>query len=111
PGDAWPAPGKPAYDLVVLAGALERERDLAAALDRCRDALRPGGRLVVAAATMALSDDCRRGFTEASLRRLLFDRFPTGVVTVAADGNLMTCLCAIAAAPVDALTGAELEAV
>jgi len=111
PGDAWPAPGKPAYDLVVLAGALERERHPEAALDRCRDALKPGGRLVVAAATMALSDDCRRGFTEASLRRLLCDRFPPGEVRVAADGNLMTCLCAIAGAPLDALTAAELEAV
>jgi peptidoglycan/xylan/chitin deacetylase (PgdA/CDA1 family)/GT2 family glycosyltransferase len=111
PGDPWPAPGKPAYDLVVLAGALERERDPAAALERCRAALRPGGTLVVAASTMARGDGRRRGFTEASLRGLLCERFPPGTVRVAADGNLMTTLCAIADAPLDVLSPAELETV
>jgi peptidoglycan/xylan/chitin deacetylase (PgdA/CDA1 family) len=111
PGDPWPAPGKPAYDLVVVAGAIEREPDPEAALDRCRAALRPGGSLVVAAGTMALDGDRRRGFTEASLRRLLCDRFPPGEVRVTADGNLMTCLCALAGAPLEALAPGELEAV
>jgi peptidoglycan/xylan/chitin deacetylase (PgdA/CDA1 family) len=109
--DAWPATAKPAYDLVVLAGALERERDPQAALDRARAVLRPGGRLVVAAATMARGDGRRRGFTEASLRALLCDRFPPGDVRVAAGGNLMTCLCTIAGAPLEALSPAELDAV
>jgi peptidoglycan/xylan/chitin deacetylase (PgdA/CDA1 family) len=111
PGDPWPAADKPAYDLVVLAGALERERDAGATLDRARAALRPGGQLVVAASTMARGDGRRRGFTEESLRALLCDRFPPGEVRVAADGNLMTCLCAIADAPLDALGPRELDAV
>jgi len=111
PGDAWPAPGKPAYDLVVVAGALERERDPHAALERCRAALRPGGQLVVAAAAAALSPGVRRGFTEASLRALLCAAFPPAEVLVASDGNLMTCLCAAAGAPLSALSPAELEAV
>jgi peptidoglycan/xylan/chitin deacetylase (PgdA/CDA1 family) len=111
PDDPWPAPGEPAYELVVLAGALERERDPAAALERCRAALRPGGTLVVAAGTLARGNGQRRVFTEASLRRLLCERFPPGSVRVASDGNLMTTLCAIADAPLDALSPAELEAV
>jgi peptidoglycan/xylan/chitin deacetylase (PgdA/CDA1 family) len=111
PGDPWPETDKPAYDLVVLAGALEQEQDPRAALDRARAALRPGGQLVVAAGTMARGDGRRRGFTEASLRALLCERFPPGEVRVAADGNLMTCLCAIADAPLDALGPRELDAV
>lgn len=111
PGDPWPAPGAPAYELVVLAGALESERDPAAALERCRAALRPGGALVVAAGTLARGTGQRRAFTEASLRRLLCERFPPGSVRVAADGNLMTTLCAIADAPLEVLAPAELEAV
>jgi peptidoglycan/xylan/chitin deacetylase (PgdA/CDA1 family)/glycosyltransferase involved in cell wall biosynthesis len=111
PGDPWPAPAKPAYDLVAIAGALERERDPRAALERCRAALRPGGRLAVAAATTALAPGVRRGFTEASLRALLCASFPPAEVRVASDGNLMTCLCAVAGAPLSALSPAELEAV
>jgi glycosyltransferase involved in cell wall biosynthesis/peptidoglycan/xylan/chitin deacetylase (PgdA/CDA1 family) len=111
PSDAWPAEQKPAYELVVLAGALEREPDPAAALDRARALLRPGGRLVVAAATSARGEGRQHGFTQASMRRLLCERFPPGEVRVAADGNLMTSLCALADAPLDALAPAELETV
>jgi len=113
PGDPWPAPaaGKPAYDLVVVAGALERERDPQAALARCREALRPGGRLLVAAATMARAPGALRGYTEPSLRRLLCAAFPPGEVQIAGDGNLMTCLAAVAGAPLSALAPAELDAV
>lgn len=111
PDDAWPDAGRPAWDLVVVAGALERADDPGAALDRCRAALRPGGTLVVAASATALGDGSRRGFTEASLLGLLCARFPPGAVRVAADGNLMTTLCALAGAPLDVLSPAELEAV
>jgi len=111
PGDPWPAPDTPAYDLVVLAGTLECVPDPAAALDRCREALRPGGTLVAVAATTARGDGRRRGFTEASMLRLLCERFPPGSVHVEADGNLMTTLCALAGAPLDALSPAELERV
>jgi peptidoglycan/xylan/chitin deacetylase (PgdA/CDA1 family) len=112
PGDPWPVvAGKPAYDLVAVTGALELERDPRAAIERCHDALRPGGQLVVAAATMALAPGVRRGFTEASLRALLCAAFPPAEVRVASDGNLMTCLCAAAGAPLSALSPAELEVV
>jgi len=111
PGDAWPAAGKPDCELVVVAGALERASAPGAALDRCRALLRPGGRLVVTAATSAHGEGRRQGFTEASLRRLLCERFPPGEVRVASDGNLMTSLCALAGAPLDALSPAELEAI
>jgi peptidoglycan/xylan/chitin deacetylase (PgdA/CDA1 family)/SAM-dependent methyltransferase len=111
PEDPWPAPAKPAYDLIVLAGALECAADPAVALERCRAALRPGGTLVAAASTTARGEGRRRGFTEASLLRLLCERFPPGTVRVAADGNLMTTLCAIADAPLETLSPAELEAV
>ncbi|HEX4805277.1 MAG TPA: glycosyltransferase [Conexibacter sp.] len=112
PGDAWPAASpKPAFDLVVVAGALERARDPHAALARCRAALRPGGRLLVAASTTARAPEALRGCTETSLRRLLCAHFPPGEVQVAGDGNLMTCLAAVAGAPLSALAPAELEAV
>ena len=110
-GDPWPAGAKPAYDLVAVAGALEGAADPAAALERCQAALRPGGTLVVAAATTARGEGRRRGFTEASLLRLLCERFPPGAVRVAAGGNLMTTLCAIADAPLEVLSPLELDAV
>ena len=118
PGDPWPAADQPAYDLIVLAGALEGAPDPAGALECCRDALRPGGTLVVAAATTARGEGGtagkaggRRGFTEASLLRLLCERFPPGGVHVTAGGNLMTTLCAVAGAPLETLSPAELERV
>jgi len=111
PDDAWPAADRPAYDLVAVTGALERAPDPAALLDRCRALLRPGGRLVVTAATSARGAGRRHGFTEASLRHLLCARFPPGEVRVVSDGNLMTSLCALADAPLDALSPGELDAV
>ncbi|HEU4703999.1 MAG TPA: glycosyltransferase [Conexibacter sp.] len=108
-GDPWPHAARPLYDLIVVAGALEGAHDPRAALARCRAALRPGGTLVAAAATAACGDGRRRGFTEAALRHLLCECFPPGAVQVAADGNLMTTLCALAGAPLEALAPRELE--
>jgi peptidoglycan/xylan/chitin deacetylase (PgdA/CDA1 family) len=110
-GDQWPALAKPTYDLVVLAGALERADDPEEALARCQATLRPGGRLIAAVGTMALVSGRRRGFTEASLRALLCGLFPASDVCVASHGNLVTSLCGIVGAPLRTLTPTELETV
>jgi peptidoglycan/xylan/chitin deacetylase (PgdA/CDA1 family)/glycosyltransferase involved in cell wall biosynthesis len=93
-GDEWPFV-QDRYDLIVIAGALERELDPAPCLRRCRQALRPGGQLVVAASTMPLSQSAARGFTETSIRALLCELFSPECVRVASYGNLMTCLGAV----------------
>jgi peptidoglycan/xylan/chitin deacetylase (PgdA/CDA1 family)/glycosyltransferase involved in cell wall biosynthesis len=109
--DPWPAPGKPAYDLVLIAGALECADDPEQALALCQAALRPGGRLIVAAGTMAIAPGRRRGFTEASLRALLCGLFPAGAVHVASRGNLVTSLCGVVGASLHTLTSTELDTV
>lgn len=108
-GDPWPAEAEQAYDLLVLDGALERASDPECMLASARAALRPGGQMIVTAATMALAPGVLRGFTEVSLRTLLCRHFPPEEVRVEGYGNLMTCLGSVAHAPLSALTPLELE--
>lgn len=109
PGDGWPQTTS-RFDLVLVDRALESADEPAAALEACRNALRPGGRLVVAAAPIALGEGRLRGFTEASLRAALSDLFPPGAVSVASYGNLLACLAVAAGAPAAGLRPEELEA-
>jgi peptidoglycan/xylan/chitin deacetylase (PgdA/CDA1 family)/GT2 family glycosyltransferase len=109
PGDPWPDTRRPKHDLIIVAGALERAEDPAAALARCRSALRPGGQLVVAASTMALGQDQQRGFTQASLRALLCGGFPPAQVRATSYGNFLTCLGSVSGTAVAGLPHEALE--
>ena len=109
PGDEWPGDSRRTYRLVVVAGALEHEPDPVGALTRCRDALKPGGRVVVTTSAMALGAGRERGFTETSLRALLCGVFPPAQVSVTSYGNVLTCL-ASAAGLVHELDATEVRA-
>ena len=108
PGDPWPEKGKPRFDVILVAGALELEDDPRAALLRCRNALRSGGLLATAAPSTTLSRKRGLGFTEASLRALLSELFPPESVEVVTYGNLLTCLASAAGLPASALDEIEL---
>jgi peptidoglycan/xylan/chitin deacetylase (PgdA/CDA1 family)/GT2 family glycosyltransferase/SAM-dependent methyltransferase len=108
PGDPWPDE-EAAFDLIVVARALEHADDPATALALCRGALRPGGMLLVAAGTSALRAE--RGFTEAALRFLLCRLFPAEDVEVWTFGNHLTSLATAAGLPVEELNELELSAV
>ncbi len=110
-GDPWPDGKKPAFDRIVVAGALEPEDDPRNVLLQCRRALRPGGVLLAAGASMTLGREKGFGFTEASLRALLSDLFPPATVEVVTYGNLLTCLAGVAGLPPAALNEAELRRV
>jgi len=94
--EAWPTTRASSYDLIVLDGALERSEDPEGLLRRCCDALRPGGRLVVAAPCLALGPRRLRGVTESALRSMLCEIFPPQQVEVRSYGNLLTCLAVVA---------------
>ena len=106
--DPWPEEGKPAYDVIAVAGALEREQDPRAALRRCRRTLRPGGVLLAAVASTTLGRTTGFGFTEASLRALLSELFPPAAVMVTTRGNLLTCLADTVGLPATSLDEADL---
>jgi peptidoglycan/xylan/chitin deacetylase (PgdA/CDA1 family)/GT2 family glycosyltransferase len=110
PGDGWPDEGL-GLAVIAVAGALDWEDDPRAALGRCRNALRPGGVLLVAATSMTLNRGKGFGFTEASLRALLSDALAPATVDVTTYGNLSACLAAVARLPPAALDEEELQRV
>jgi GT2 family glycosyltransferase len=79
---------KGAKDRVVLAGVLEQELDPLAAVERCRSHLRPGGHLIVIAASHTLAERALHGFTVAGLRHLMCQVFAPQTVRVESYGDL-----------------------
>ena len=107
-GSRWPVAAKRRYDKIIVSGALEYMADPAATLWHCRDALRPGGALLVTASAMALGAKRRHGFTESSMREMLCELFPPAQVTTTSYGNLLTCIASTVGAPLSELTPQEL---
>lgn len=108
-GDPWPALQGRVETLVVLE-AFEREDDVRGALERCREALTPGGVLLATfSAIPPRKNDCLRGFTEASVRALLMEQFPPATVDVTVYGNLQACVAEIGGLAWDSLSPDELR--
>ena len=101
-----------AFDCIVLTQTLQLVSDPAAALANCRQALRPGGCLLLTVPALGRispsgSDTDRWRYTPAGLRHLLAS-WP-GAVTVAGYGNLRTCLAALLGEAAEDLTSTELD--
>jgi peptidoglycan/xylan/chitin deacetylase (PgdA/CDA1 family)/glycosyltransferase involved in cell wall biosynthesis len=107
-GDEWPTRRR-AYDLVIVDRALEATAEGERALEQCREAMRPGGRLVVLTSSLAIGERCKCAYTEASLRSALGELFPPGAVSVTSYGNLLTSLALVAGMPPDALQPQDAE--